>query len=220
MSERKYTCPHCGQNIAYTDDYSGLQIPCPRCQTSIIFPGLAAPKQTSSLRLAGPIAPPKAKFQFNFANIVKLFREFKHWKIAGVCAIPFVLVAGAVVAASVYNRHDASPAAAVAVPVATPVDANALDKLTDLTRADQVVQEKLAAVAAAAQACQSAEHKQQVARSQHPPANPTTMKAVDAADARAHQALIAARKAFDAAFAQYQKLGGTVDYRSQLPGGA
>jgi DNA-directed RNA polymerase subunit RPC12/RpoP len=215
MSERKYACPHCSQNIAYTDDYSGMQLPCPRCQTTIIFPGLAAPRQASTLRLAGAVAPRKSRFNFSFAAIAELFGKFKHWKIAAMCAVPFAVVAGAVVAANAYNHHQTPSAAPV--PVEVQVDPKALDTLTDLTRADQVVQEKLAAVTAAAASCKEAEHKQQIARSQHPPSSSATLQAADVADARAHLVLTAARKAFDAAFAQYQKLGGTVDYRAQLP---
>jgi hypothetical protein len=38
MSEFKFSCPNCQQNIAATSEYSGAQINCPVCQTPIIVP--------------------------------------------------------------------------------------------------------------------------------------------------------------------------------------
>jgi hypothetical protein len=41
MSEFKFSCPNCHQNIQATSEYSGLQINCPSCQTPMVVP--AAP---------------------------------------------------------------------------------------------------------------------------------------------------------------------------------
>ncbi len=132
-----------------------------------------------------------------------------------MCLVPFVLVAGALVAASASARH---PAVAPAAPAGVVVDPQALDTLTDLTRADQLVQDQLAVVSRAFAACQAAEKKQEALHSQHRgPVGPATFQAVDEAAKRAHQALANARKEFETAFAHYQKLGGTIDYRRQLP---
>ena len=139
MDEHKFACPHCGQHMEYTDEYSGMRLPCPKCQQPIVFPGVASRRMTSSLRLAGAVAKPPARFQFSIAGIIAFLREFKHWKIVGVCLIPFVLVAGALVAASVAGRHSESLAPPAPAPAMVAVDADALDKLTDLTLADQLV---------------------------------------------------------------------------------
>jgi hypothetical protein len=48
-------------------------------------------------------------------------------------------------------------------------------------------------------------------------ANPAALQAADGAASRAQQKLTDARKEFDKVFAQYQKLGGAIDYRRQLP---
>ncbi|MGA2542759.1 MAG: hypothetical protein ABSG78_14515 [Verrucomicrobiota bacterium] len=215
MSQYKYACPYCGQRMEYTDAHSGLHIACPKCQHPIVLPAIPAGKLTTSLRVVRPVAPSAAKFQFTFAGIVLALRGFKHWKIAGMCLVPFVLVAGALVAASVYGRHEAAPPAA---PAGVVVDPEALDTLTDLTRADQLVQDELAAVNRAFAVCQDAETKQAALHNQHrEAAGPATFQAVDEAANRAHQALADARKDFDKAFAHYQKLGGAIDYRRQLP---
>ncbi len=42
MSEFKFSCPNCQQNIAATSEYSGAQISCPTCHTPIIVPGAPA----------------------------------------------------------------------------------------------------------------------------------------------------------------------------------
>ena len=39
MSDFKIACPGCGQHILANDDYAGLQISCPACQTAIVVPG-------------------------------------------------------------------------------------------------------------------------------------------------------------------------------------
>jgi len=181
------------------------------------LPAVLGGKRTSSLRLVRTGPGPAAKFQFSFAGIALFLREFKHWKTVGICMIPFVLVAGALVAASVSARRQAASAPAP-VPATVIVDPQALDKLTDLTRADQLVQQRLAAVNRASTACQKASQTVTALHNQRRgAASPAALKGADQAVSRANQALANARKDFDAAFAQYQKLGGAVDYRQQLP---
>jgi hypothetical protein len=38
MSEFKFSCPNCHQNIAATSEYSGVQINCPVCKTPLVVP--------------------------------------------------------------------------------------------------------------------------------------------------------------------------------------
>ncbi len=215
MSEHKYACPYCGQRIEYADAHCGVRVPCPKCQHPIVLPALPGGKMTTSLRLARPGARPAAKFHFTFAGLLLALREFKHWKTVGICLVPFVLVAGALVAASVSSRHAADP---VVAPIEETVDPHALEMLTDLTRADQLVRDQLAAVNRAFAACQAAEKKAAEMRSlRRGSASPAALQAVDDAAKRAQQALANARKEFDKVFAQYQKLGGAIDYWRQLP---
>jgi hypothetical protein len=53
MSEFKFSCPNCQQNIQATSEYSGLQINCPSCQTPLIVPTMPAAPAAS----APPPAP-------------------------------------------------------------------------------------------------------------------------------------------------------------------
>ncbi|HXR09018.1 MAG TPA: hypothetical protein VN765_16885 [Candidatus Acidoferrum sp.] len=215
MSQHKYGCPYCGQHIEFTDAHCGVRVPCPKCQHPILLPALMGGEITSSLRLAQPIGSPAAGFHFTVAGMRLAFREFKHWRIVGVCLVPFLLVAAALVAASVSARHQAPRPAA---PAEAAVDPRALDTLTDLTRAKQLVQDQLAAVNRAFAACQAAERKQaELHDPQLRSASPATLQTADEAVLRARQAKVNARKEFDKAFALYLKLGGTIDYRLQLP---
>jgi hypothetical protein len=169
------------------------------------------------LRLVGARTGQAPKFQFSFQAIFLLLRDFKHWKIVGICLIPFVLVAGALVAASAFDRHSEPPAPSQ-TPALVDVDPHALNKLTDLTRADQLVRDRLAALKRAAAVCQKAEQNLGAIHSQSRGAvGPGVSQAADQAVNRARQAAGNARKEFEAAFAQYQKLGGAIDYRQQLP---
>jgi len=119
------------------------------------------------------------------------------------------------VAASFSNRQ---PVAPMPSPPAVVVDPGALDKLTDLTRADLSVQQRLAAVKRAFTSCQTAEQNETALRNQHPrAASPAALEAAVQAVKRAQLLLANARKDFDTAYAQYQKLGGAIDYRAQLP---
>jgi hypothetical protein len=46
MSEFKFSCPNCRQNISATSEYSGAQINCPSCQTPLVVP--ADPNQAKA----------------------------------------------------------------------------------------------------------------------------------------------------------------------------
>ena len=193
----KYSCPYCGQHIEYTDGYSGRQMPCPMCQHAITFPVVMPGKMTSSLRLVRDIPKPVQKFEFSLAGVVQFLREFQHWKVVGLCMVPFVILAGALVAASALRHQDPAPSAPTA---RVSVDPHALDRATDLTRADMVAQQCVQDCNQAASACQTAAKNH-----------------ASAADLKiAQKAKEDARKKFDAAFSTYRELGGTIDYRRQV----
>jgi hypothetical protein len=59
MSDFKFACPNCQQNIAVTSEYSGAQINCPSCQTPIVVPAAPetrAPGQGTKLTMAASTA--------------------------------------------------------------------------------------------------------------------------------------------------------------------
>jgi hypothetical protein len=55
MSEFKFSCPNCQQNISATSEYSGAQINCPNCQTPLVVPAApdaSPPAHGSKLNIA------------------------------------------------------------------------------------------------------------------------------------------------------------------------
>jgi hypothetical protein len=52
MSEIKFACPNCQQNIEATSEYSGLQINCPSCQTLLVVPAATDAPAPQGARLS------------------------------------------------------------------------------------------------------------------------------------------------------------------------
>ena len=64
MSELKFSCPNCRQNIQATTEYSGLQINCPSCQTLLVVPpspDAPAPATPPANRLSMAASTPPAQ---------------------------------------------------------------------------------------------------------------------------------------------------------------
>lgn len=124
MSEFKFSCPHCQQNISAPPEYSGVQINCPTCQTPIVVPQAPAAAPAA----AAPAAAPKGKLSkaastvqhtaTSTATAAATIRKAKKPKyglyiglgvaaVAAVAAIIFVPKA-----IDKYNAHKAEVAAA------------------------------------------------------------------------------------------------------------
>jgi hypothetical protein len=219
MSGYKYACPYCGQHIEYTDGYAGQQMPCPMCQNPIVFPAVPAGLRRSTLRLERDRPKPVQKFEFSFPNLVLFLRDFKHWKVVGICLLPFAVLAGALMAASWFRNND-PPAAPVPIPpAAVAADPQPPSAPTDLAQADQQVQARLNDVKQASAAWQAAQKKKAAVRQQYKgaAAGQPYERAADAAVKSAQKSLADAKAAFATAFTTYQNLGGPIDYRRQLP---
>jgi hypothetical protein len=62
MSEFKFSCPNCQQNIQATSEYSGLQINCPSCKTLLVVPAdPEAPPAPHANRLSMAASTPHAQ---------------------------------------------------------------------------------------------------------------------------------------------------------------
>jgi hypothetical protein len=225
MESYKHSCPFCGQHIEYTAGYCGTQMDCPTCGKNVTFPAIPPGGKRQPLHIKRPRAAEAARRSFNFNAILAALRQFEHWNMVLICLVPFLIVTGLLVGATVVrNKAGEGPAAPVAPSVQ--VDPNAWQKVTDLTRADLVVQEKINAVAAARNAVARAERESANLHAyyQGKALDPATCSAMslqyaakDQAVANAKAVLSTARNCFDTAFQNYQKLGGTADYRQQLP---
>jgi len=226
MESYKHSCPVCGQHIEYTAGYCGKQMVCPICGKTVTFPAVLPGGKGPSLRIKRPEAARAAKWSFDFFGFLAPLRRFKHWNMVLVCLLPFIIV-GALLAGAAVVRKQFGNAPATPVAPLIQADPNAWQKMTDLARADQLVQAQLAAVRNAGAAVATAEQKRaslhaywHVRRAENQAIYEGVMaqyRADDQAVANAQKALDYARQCFDAALLKYQKLGGTTDYRQQLP---
>jgi len=225
MDKYKHTCPSCGQRIEYTIDYCGRQIACPSCHVAIVFPDAPIPSATQKLRLERDRIPQKKKSWREAALIQALF-NFPHWKVVGACFVPFAVVGGLLIGASYMRKAAADQPAPMPQAVAAPVGSDAWKKMTDLGQSEQAVQYRLQLVIAAKQACAQAQLQ---ADTLHHSYHGKTldgdtyalvtrqMAEADRACSLRQQEYAAAENAFQQTFDLYQKLGGQVDYRAQLP---
>jgi hypothetical protein len=124
--------------------------------------------------------------------------------------VPFIIVGALLAGAAIIRKQFGNAPAAPVAPLLQ-ADPNAWQKMTDLARADQLVREKLDAARRAGAALAAAERNR---------ANlhvTFQRSAADQAVANAQKALDSARQCFESALRNYQQLGGTTDYRRQLP---
>jgi hypothetical protein len=134
MSEFKFSCPNCNQNIAATSEYSGLQINCPSCQTLLVVPAdpnAPAPAPTGSRlsmaastpHAAAPVGAAAASAMYANANRPVKKKKSKTGLIVGLS------LGACAVAAAIYfwptlmdklKHHDEKLAAAEAATNAPP----------------------------------------------------------------------------------------------------
>jgi len=211
MDSYKHSCPRCGQHIEFTAEYCGKQIQCPSCGHTVTFPavppGRGAPTaQKPTSKAAARQAPnktaaaaePGPEWSWTPKGMLLYFRDFQHWNLVALCLVPFLILGALWAGASFVNKNFGNPAPPAPGP-AVQADPGAFQRMTDLTKADEAVRAEMQTVAMAKTALARAERRgvgEQVAEKQ--------------------RNLTIAQNQFDTAYANYQKLGGKVDYRSQL----
>jgi len=223
MSNLKHSCPGCGQHIEYSLEHCGRQFACPNCHSIITFP----PVPTSKLRLQGAVDPSaKKKSWLDFAWLKPII-AFEHWRMVGLCLVPFLIIVGLLIGANALRKSD-PPDDPPKIPraVEQPVAADEWNKMTELGQVDQAVQFRLRSTAVAKAGLLEAERARDALHHTYKGAQldslsyQTVTRQYAEADrlisARQHQYEVA-RQSFEAAFQKYQEMGGKVDYRSQLP---
>jgi hypothetical protein len=145
MESYKHSCPVCGQHIEYTAGYCGKQMVCPICGKTVTFPAIPPGGKGPALRIKRPEAARAAKWSFDFFGIPAFLRRFEHWNLVLVCLVPFIIVGALLAGAAVVRKHLGNEPVAPLAPLLQ-ADTNAWQKMTDLARADQLVQGQLGAV--------------------------------------------------------------------------
>ncbi len=215
MNSYKYSCPYCGQHVEYSDGYCGLQMACPLCQQRITFPAIPPGALTSSLRITRPTQEkPAIKWSFKPRQIIAALRQFEHWNVVGQCLIPFLILGGALTAASMLRSKPQDQTVSIPAPA---VDPSTWEKMTRLARTEQEVQERLRWVNSAYAGCLAADQYRAALQKQYGARiNAETAKNAEQRSANAAKVLEDARQSFETAMSTYQNLGGKVDYRQQL----
>ena len=212
MESYKHSCPRCGQHIEYTVEYCGQQMQCPECGQTVIFPAIPPRRDDSSARARIHQSKPPRTQSRPVPAAFSFLRAFQHWNVVVQCAVPFLII-GALLAGAAFVKNKLGDAAAqVSIPT---VQANpdAWQRVTDLTKADQVVRARVAELNAAHTFLAAAEKESRLIGT----SNPSQTKHAAEQMKRGETAVNVARRQFDDAYADYQRLGGTVDYRGQLP---
>jgi hypothetical protein len=229
MDVYKLSCPRCGQHIEYTRDYCGRQVQCPSCNGNVTFPAIPPlGSGRSTLRLERDRPKVKEPFRIDFAKILAsiaaFFRTFEHWQIVLMCALPFIFIAIALATARFVRNQDSQ--AGPKQPIITEAQIAENQRIAELNKADAIVQDRVRNVWAAKTALDTAKAKSANWHRTYDgkQLSEGTRKAVDAQFKVAEEEIATAdanlnawRRSFDTEYQKYQKLGGKIDYTSQLP---
>jgi hypothetical protein len=224
MESYKHSCPVCGQHVEYTAGYCGQQMQCPMCGGAIIFPAIPPTRGGKSVADEPKAAKPARRWGWNAKAVFLYFRDFSHWNIVGQVAVPFLIV-GALLAGAIFvkNKFSDQPEQAPASVAQAPV--GGWDKMTALARADQKAQQDVQTVLQAKRALGEAERAlaaqqksySQARSSDDQQAIQAYVQSAQRTEKQAQATYDAYRRQFQADMAAYRKLGGTVDYTSQIP---
>jgi hypothetical protein len=223
METFKHSCPFCGQHVEYTAQYCGQKTACPRCGKSLTFPAVpqTGKGQTQKLKIKLPETAPARKWPIDrkwlseHTGVLGPLFKFEHWNVVLACLVPFVVVGALLIGAAVVRHRLGNGPATPVVPLVR-ADAGAWGNMTNLARADQLVQDKLHEVTQARAAVDRAEQELARMRAYSPTAT-QYIALREQAVVNARNTLSTARLSFYNAFNNYQRLGGTIDYSRQLP---
>ncbi|MGO8697968.1 MAG: hypothetical protein ACLQVY_09660 [Limisphaerales bacterium] len=99
MSEFKFSCPHCQQNIQATPEYSGTQITCPSCQNVLVVPPAPeapAPPHGARLTMAASTTNHPVTATPRIAGVpIKKKKDYTNM-------VASLLLAGCAIAAAIY----------------------------------------------------------------------------------------------------------------------
>jgi hypothetical protein len=182
------------------------------CGQVVTFPAIPPGRAAASLHVKHSETRTARKWAQKVPAALAFLLGFQHWSVVAQCAVPFLVVGMLLAGAAFVKNKLGEPSAPVATPTVE-ADPQAWQKMTDLAKADQAVRDRMSEVAAAQATLATAKRvRESVAHM-----DPMQQRGADQQVRRAEATLSAVRKQFDAALTCYQRLGGTVDYRSQIP---
>jgi hypothetical protein len=151
-------------------------------------------------------------------------RTFEHWQIVAMCMLPFALIIIGLAAASFVSRSNDDSKPKEPALSASQVAEN--QRISELNKLEIIVQDRVRSCWTAKNAVDAAKRKSAILHNTYDgkQLSQSMRSAVDAQYKVADEEILTAqanlngwRTAFDTEFAKYQKLGGKMDYQSQLP---
>jgi hypothetical protein len=215
MESYKYSCPYCGQHIEYTIGYCGKQMTCPICGNVVTFPAIPPKTTAKGLRLDRPSQPVARKWVWKPRGLFLYLRGFPHWKIIGGALVPFLLVGGLLAGARYVKKMFIDQPTVAPVEAVAPVDPGTWQRSADADRVGSKVAGQVEITRKLRAALKQAAKVRDATRLRYTGSSPYAASA-DAAFQTAQNNYNAAYNEFRRLNAEYQRLGGTVDYQSQL----
>ena len=223
MESYKHSCPVCGQHVEYTAGYCGRQMQCPICGNTITFPAIPPTKGGSKVFYAEK--PKRARQWAGTAG--KMFGnvwDFPHWNTVLQVLVPFVII-GVLLAAALWvkNKYSDEPASESAPVIQA--DSAGWDKMTKLAQADRRMQQYVQSIAqtrkalAVARAASQNEQKRlgEAHDGDERQAISSNLQSYERTADQTQNKLTALERQFEIDYEKYRTMGGTVDYRSQVP---
>jgi hypothetical protein len=215
MESYKHSCPYCGQHIEYTVGYCGKQMTCPICGNTVTFPAIPPKTTAKGLRLDRPAEKVAPKWGWKPRRIFLFLRDFPHWKIIGGALVPFLVIGGLLVGAKYVKSNFTDQPTAAPVEAIAPVDPDSWQRSADADRIGAKVAEQVSRTLAARAAMKQAAAVRDATRIRSGGASSYTASAEEAFQ-RAQNIYNLNYNKFRELNAEYQKLGGKVDYQAQL----
>jgi hypothetical protein len=188
---------------------------CPICGNVVTFPAIPPKTTAKGLRLDRPAEQPARKWSWKPRGVFLYLRDFPHWKIIGGVLAPFLIIGGLLWGAKYVKQTFTDPPAAAPVEAVAPVDPDSWQKSADADRAGAKVADQVRVTLAARSAMKQATKVRDAARHQYGASSSFTASAEEALQ-RAQNIYSINYNKFRELNAEYQKLGGTVDYQAQL----
>jgi hypothetical protein len=188
---------------------------CPICGNVVTFPAIPPKTTAKGLRLDRPAVRVARKWVWKPRGLLLYLRDFPHWKIIGGVLVPFLLVGGLLAGARYVKKTFIDLPTAPPVEAIAPVDPGTWQRSADADRAGYKVEEQLKITRALRAKMKQADESRNAVRRQYGGSSPYAASAEEAFQ-RAQNNYNAAHDTFRSLNAEYQKLGGKVDYESQL----
>jgi hypothetical protein len=195
---------------------------CPICGNTITFP--AVPPTKGGKIIADETPKPRRKWNGNIGGIFVYLRDYPHWDTVGQIMVPFVII-GALLAGALWvkNKFTEEPASGPAPIVQG--EGGGWDKMTEMARVDQRMQQYVQSIILTKKAVTSASRALEAEQKRLAEARDPDEKQAISANVQSYERalnqtqnkLSSLQQHFQTDYEKYRNMGGTIDYISRVP---